>query len=314
MKTNDLYKAVAETFESILMELKANPEKWVKPWIMSDNNGLMGHNAVTKHEYTGINQLMLTNRCYRYNYPLNRWITYKQASELNAQVRKGEKATEIVYMSIYFTDKNSKYYTIEEANKLSREERKERGLTKKMMLKYYNVFNVAQVENLPEALTAEEKKEEKPAFQIIADAEKIMEASKAVIQIYRINRAFYAPGYDKITLPLREQFTTNYGFYETAFHELGHWTGHPERLNRKLFNMFGTEDYAREELTAEMCSVFTCANIGIQYDMRNSARYVDSWLGRLWADQKAFVNAILQAQTAANYLMNKSEVNQPAEA
>jgi antirestriction protein ArdC len=113
--------------------------------------------------------------------------------------------------------------------------------------------------------------------------------------------AFYRPGADFISLPRFEAFKSAAHFYGVAFHELGHWTGHKSRLVRDLRNRFGERAYAAEELVAELCAAFLCAEFSIDGDLRH-AGYVQSWIGLLKADSRAFFTACSKAQCAADYL------------
>lgn len=260
MKTQSaIYQEITDLMISILKDLKENPELYQRPWIVSENQ-LGAHNAITKYKYRSFNQLFLSYKCVRYNYSLNRWLTFKQVNKLGGKIKKGEHCS-IIYFSSYIEDKN----------KTEKEESQEETSSKSyhFYLTYYTVFNVAQTEGLPEVYykpyTAE-----KPELMPNQMASLIVENCGAYVHYLEGAKAFYRPSEDKIVLPLKSQFRQTDGYYCVLFHEIGHSTGHPERLNRKLFNFFGTEDYAREELTAEMASVFICNHIGISKTMRES--------------------------------------------
>ena len=113
--------------------------------------------------------------------------------------------------------------------------------------------------------------------------------------------AYYVPGADSISLPRFEAFKNADHFYSTAFHELGHWTGHKSRLARDLRHRFGERAYAAEELVAELCSAFLCAEFSIDGDLRH-AGYIENWMGLLKADSRAFFTACSKASKAADYL------------
>jgi antirestriction protein ArdC len=116
-----------------------------------------------------------------------------------------------------------------------------------------------------------------------------------------VGEAYYRPGDDVISLPRFEAFKNAAHFYSTAFHELGHWTGHKSRLARDLRHRFGDRAYAAEELVAELCSAFLCAEFSVDGDLRH-AGYIQNWIGLLKADSRAFFTACSKAQAAADYL------------
>jgi hypothetical protein len=123
--------------------------------------------------------------------------------------------------------------------------------------------------------------------------------------------AYYGPSDDLISLPSFAAFKSAAHFYGTAFHELGHWTGHESRLNRDLRLRFGDRSYAAEELVAELCAAFLCAEFSIDGDMRH-AGYIQSWIGLLKHDCRAFFTACSKAQAAADYLRGLALREQPA--
>jgi len=293
-----IYETLTQTMIELLQSLKSNPERWERPWIISEN-GQGAHNALTKRTYSGINQIFLSYLCIKYNYQFNRWLTFRQVQELGGSIKKGSKSAMIIFAKVTKVNANDKKKTQEE------EEQTKSNLKTRFLLTYYNVFNVEQCEGLGQAFYQRNKQTESK-FNQVETAEKILNNCGVQIQYKDQNRAFYSPGLDLISLPNLAQFKSESGYYETVFHELGHSTGHPSRLNRKLFNLFGDEDYAREELTAEMCSVFVCSLCGIDFKIKNSAAYIDSWLEVLESDKSAFVRSTMQAQTACNYIIERS--------
>jgi len=294
---NKIYQSITSTMIELLEGIKDNPQRWERPWIISEN-GKGAHNAQSKRPYSGINQLILSYLCLKYDYQFNRWLTFKQVSDLGGKVKKGEKSTMIMF---------SKMLVRKEINDLIEEDHQEQEISirRKFMLTYYNVFNVSQCEGLDPNFYIPYVKAETD-IHIIDLAENIIKNCNAKIQYCEQNEAFYSGSLDLINLPLRSQFKSVASFYQTVFHEIGHWTGHPDRLNRKLFNLFGSVDYAREELTAEMCSIFVNSLCGIDIIIKNSAVYIDDWLQVLKNDNKAFLRSTMQAQTAANYILQLS--------
>lgn len=133
-----------------------------------------------------------------------------------------------------------------------------------------------------------------------ATIDEFLAASGATIR-EGFGEAYYRPGADFISLPQFEAFRTAAHFYAVAFHELGHWTGHKSRLDRDLRHRFGERAYAAEELVAELCAAFLCAEFSIDGDLRH-AGYLQSWIGLLKTDNRAFFTACSKAQAAADYL------------
>jgi antirestriction protein ArdC len=178
------------------------------------------------------------------------------------------------------------------------------------MLREYTVFNVDQCENLPERIVA-------PAAAKLNNPDERSAAIDAFLACTGANiregsgEAYYLPGADFISLPRFEAFKNGAHFYSTTFHELGHWTGHKSRLARDLRHRFGERAYAAEELVAELCSAFLCAEFSIDGDLRH-AGYIENWIGLLKADTRAFFTACSNAQAAADFLRGLA-LAEPAE-
>lgn len=258
--------------------LEAGTIPWRKGWAGSD---VAAASAVSKKEYRGINQFLL--RAAGFASPF--WMSFNQAKERGAMIRKGEKGMPVVFWKQY--------------------EREEQDGTKRRVpvLRYYTVFNVAQIDGLRMEFPEPEIKEHRP----IEEAEAIianMPNRPAII--HGEARAFYRPPLDVVNLPAPGLFDMPEEYYGTAFHELTHSTGHETRLNRRPSTeprKFGDPDYAREELVAEMGSAFLCGVCGIERaTLENSAAYIANWLQALRNDPKAVVIAAAQAQRAADYI------------
>jgi antirestriction protein ArdC len=168
------------------------------------------------------------------------------------------------------------------------------------MMREYTVFNVDQCEGLPDrVLTLGEVKVRNPDERDTTIDEFL--GSSGVEIREGMGEAYYRPGADFISLPKFEAFKSAATFYATAFHELGHATGHKSRLDRDLRHRFGERAYAAEELIAELCAAFLCAEFAIDGDLRH-AGYIQTWIGLLKADSRAFFTACSKAQAAADYL------------
>ncbi len=278
--------------ESLIAQLKQGTAPWQKPWLPGDPLLSFPHNPTTQKRYRGINALYLMSQ----DYADPRWLTYKQAAGLGAQVRKGEKSTWIQYWK--FTDErirkddngklvlNSDGKPVKETVKLERPR-----------VFYASVFNAEQIDNLPELII------EPPNWNPIERAELILHASNAEIEHGEYDRAFYRPVTDRIHLPHKHQFETPDRYYATALHELGHWTGHESRLNRDLVHPFGSEGYAREELRAEIASMLLGHELGIGHDPGQHAAYVASWIKALEEDPTEIFRAAADAEKIQDYVL-----------
>jgi antirestriction protein ArdC len=281
----------AEVTERIIVELEAGRLPWVQPWDRSKLDSGLPRNAGTGRRYSGINVLILWATVFERGFSGQGWLTYKQAQALGGTVRKGETGTTICYAD-RFTPKDEQDAPIAQA----RDEHRRQVA----FLKRFTVFNVDQCEGLPDTLSVGGG-----AFlgerETIACAENLMATTGAQIGIGG-DAAFYMPSADRIQLPPQQSFYEQINFYRTALHELGHWTGHPSRLDRDQTGAPRSASYAREELVAEMCSAFTCAELGIVPTVRH-ADYVGAWLEVLREDARAIFRAASQASKAADYLL-----------
>ncbi len=176
-------------------------------------------------------------------------------------------------------------------------------------LKYYNVFNVEQFDNLPEQYLVTEIAPSFTEQEKDSKAEEFVNSTGAVIEYKAGNECYYIPATDKIVLCKPEQFKGKEAYYSVLFHELGHWTGHEKRMNRDIRNSFGSQDYAFEELVAEFFSAFVSAQNGFTSKITNNAAYIESWLKAVEGDKKFAFLAASKAQKAANYVSELAEVN-----
>jgi antirestriction protein ArdC len=168
------------------------------------------------------------------------------------------------------------------------------------MMREYTVFNVDQCENLPARVTTLSNTKPLNRDERDATADEFLACSGANIR-EGSGEAYYRPSDDCISLPRFQDFKSAAHFYATTFHELGHWTGHKSRLDRDLRTRFGERANAAEELIAELCAAFLCAEFSIDGDIRH-AGYIQSWIGLLKHDCRAFFTACSRAQAAADYL------------
>jgi antirestriction protein ArdC len=278
----DLYQAVTDR---IVAALEAGTKPWRKTWT---GGGLQLR--ASGQEYRGINQLLLTLTAAEAGYSSPFWLTFKQALELGGAVRKGERSTEIVFY---------KKLTVEDRDAPEGEERKKQI----PLLRSYRVFNAEQCDGLPARFTP------KPVAISSANerdpiAEAALRSSGALIREGG-GQAFYSPASDHVQMPPFEAFETTGGYLATLAHELTHWTGHRSRLHRDIGGTrFGSPNYAREELVAEIGAAFICARLAIAGEhIDNHAAYLASWLKVLREDKRAIFKAAALAQSAADLVL-----------
>jgi len=279
----DLYQEVTDR---IIKSLEAGTPPWLPPWEGGELS--LPENVTSGHRYRGINILLLHLTAQDRGYNTSRWLTFKQALDLGAHVRKGETGTPVVF-----------FKTLEIAEKPGTEEAKQKVIP---LLRYFTVFNIEQVEGLPESLTPALPQHD---WDPLVAAETLLSNSGARIQ-HGGSQAYYRPGDDVIQLPPRAWFPTASDYYATALHELTHWTGAPSRCNRPLGRRNGIDAYAFEELVAEMGAAFTCAHCHIPARLEH-ASYIESWLQALRNDKRLILTAAGKAQAAADYLLALSD-------
>jgi len=272
-----------EVTARIISELEAGRVPWVQPWGKTGTGPGLPRNALTARSYSGVNILILWSAVIEQGWPSQSWLTFRQAIEAGGCVRKGERGTTVVYAD-RFTPEAEKARAIETGGDGEGEGALLRGSNAPRaaipFLKRFTVFNVAQCEGLRPGLAADPAP--LPERQIVPVAESVIAAS-GVDFIVRGDRAFYVPSLDVVQVPPQPAFFEQINYYRTCLHELTHATGHPSRLARNLTNSFGSKDYAREELIAEMGSAFLCAALGIEPTVRH-ADYLASWLEVLRED------------------------------
>jgi len=282
----DVYTRVTNR---IIDDLEQGVRPWAKPWTAEHTAGKitrpLRHNG---QPYKGINVLLLWGECMMKGYAAPLWMTYRQASELGAQVRKGEHGSLVV-----FADRIKRTGTDENGNDVEQEI---------PFMRSYTVFNVEQIDSLPDSYYAKPENP-LPLSERVGNAEAFISGTGATIR-HGGNMAFYAPGPDHVQLPPFEAFRDAESYYATALHELTHWTKHERRLDRDFGRKrFGDEGYAREELVAELGAAFLCADLGITPEVRDDhAAYLSHWLDVLKQDKRAIFSAAAHAQRAADYL------------
>ena len=277
-----------EVTARIVSELEAGRLPWVQPWGTTGSTGPgLPRNALTARNYSGINVLILWRAVIKHGWPSQSWLTFRQAQEAGGCVRKGERGLTVVYADRFTPEA--------EKERASREGGDPKAVP---FLKRFTVFNVAQCEGLRSGLASDPAP--LPEREIVPIAEDVIAASGVEFRVGG-NRAFYAPDTDIVQVPPQPAFFEQVNYYRTCLHELIHATGHANRLGRDLANSFGSKDYAREELVAEMGSAFLCAALGIMPTVRH-ADYIGAWLDVLREDNRAIFRAASAATKAADWL------------
>jgi antirestriction protein ArdC/phage/plasmid primase-like uncharacterized protein len=278
--------------DKLIEQLKQGTAPWQRPWDSAPPGSYYPMNPTTGKRYRGINSVyLLAQGCTD-----QRWMTYKQAAAVGAQVRKGEKGTPIQFWK--FEEEQPKR---DENGVLARDaEGRVQTVTVRLerpRVFFATVFNAEQIEGLPPL--------ERPAraWNPVERAERILRGSGAEIAHGRQDRAYYRPATDTINLPDKGQFPSASGYYAIALHELGHWTGHESRLNRDILNPFGSEGYAKEELRAEIASMILGDELGIGHDPGQHVAYVGSWIKALEDDPLEIFRAAAEAEKIKDYVM-----------
>lgn len=276
----DVYQIVTDR---IIEELEKGRIPWAKPWSVKQTGA---HNRITGKPYSLLNQMLLSKS--------GEYATFKQWSELGGKIRKGEKAEVVTFWKIQ---------AIEEEN-----EDGEKIVKQIPLLRYYNVFHISQVEGV------EPKEIKLNDLEPIAEAEKVktdyIEREHIKIIETLSDKAFYSPAGDYIKVPEKEQYQNIEEFYSTLFHEMVHSTGHNSRLDRVELRdnvFFGSENYSKEELTAEIGSATLLNMLGIETakTFRNSSAYIQNWLHVLKNDNRFIISASSRAEKAVKYILNE---------
>lgn len=276
---NNVYQYVTER---IISELQQGRIPWRKNW-----KGQKAINYITRKEYRGINLLLLP-------YP-GEYLTFKQVQNVGGCVKKGEKSHMVVYYNWYSKE-------VEEDGEVK--------TVNIPVLRYYNVFHISQCEGIESKLDIFKTENEN---DIITEAEKIINdyITREGINyniILGSDRAYYNPTNDEVIMPDIKQFDKAESYYSTAFHELIHSTGHNNRLDRfskQKSHKFGSKDYSREELIAEIGAAYLNNIVGIDNNsvFKNNVAYIQGWLNALKNDVRLITIAAGQAQKAVNYIL-----------
>jgi len=282
---SDIYERITAR---IVEQLEAGTRPWMQPWGAGGTPVRpLRHNGIA---YRGINTVLLWMTAAERGYSSNYWMTFRQAQELGGNVRKGEKSTLVVY-----------------ANAIERKETDEEGeeVERRIpFMKGYNVFNAGQIEGLPQHFYGTEAEPGNGQRKQRVEAADRFFANLGADIRHGGNRAFYHPVGDFIQMPVFDAFISAEIHAGTLAHECVHWTMKSTRLDRNLGrDKWGDEGYAKEELVAELGSVFLSADLGIAIEPREDhAAYIASWLKCLKNEKRAVFQMAAHAERAVAYL------------
>ena len=293
-RIGDYHKGFAD---KLIDQIKAGTAPFQKPWKPGERS--LPENLTTGNRYRGGNSLYLSVAGMEKGYTDNRWATYRQIAAAGGHVRKGEKGTKVLFFSTQkveqakdehgqprLTDSGEPLYT--------------RTETDRPYVRMYTVFNAEQAAGLPARPPASPE----PEWKAHEQAEAIIEASGVDVRHEAGDRAYYNVRNDQVVLPEPGQFPSAGTYYQTALHELGHATGHPDRLNRDtLGKKFGSADYAREELRAEIAAMMTGEKIGLGHTPQNGTDYIAGWVKALEDDPREIYRAASDAEKISRYLI-----------
>jgi len=282
-----IYKIITN---KIIEKLEQGTVPWQKTWKTS-----LPKNFVSDVAYKGINQILLGMQDFESNY----WLSFRQVKDLSGWVKKGEQSSMVVFWKPIVINRH--------------QELDEGSADVHFLLRYYNVFNIEQVE-LPEEIKSK-RISETQNFKNISAETVINNYPKppAIVVNNTIPNPRYLPRIDRVEIQSIANFHSSDSYYSSLYHELVHSTGHQERLDRKGITdkiEFGTETYSKEELIAEIGASFLCSLSGIENTIENQASYIENWLQVLQNDKRMVLISASQAQKAVDWILNnKNEVN-----
>ncbi|MBN2965256.1 zinc metallopeptidase [Sulfurospirillum sp. T05] len=295
-------KYIEQIAEHFYKAIQENNVPWEREWTARELQEGAAHNPITKTVYQGMNTLSLDTLKLEKGYASNAWLTYKQAKDLGAHVRKGEKSAAI---SFFKFDIKTEEQTVKDNEGKERVEEKE---VRRPIFKQSYVFNIDQIDGLSQEQRKELmgiiKDEILPTKQFATheQCEKILQNSGISIRHIPGEKAYYSPTQDEITLPEKVQFKNEGAYYSTALHELGHATGHESRLDRKFGHDRREQEYAKEELRAEIYSYLQAKELGIAFNLQNHESYVKSWARNLENQKEQIVEAVKDAVKIVSYV------------
>ena len=299
-KLRDYHEKVANL---IIEQIEKGVAPWQKPWKPGER--AMPENLSSGNRYNGGNSLHLAAVAQERGYSDNRWGTINQINRQGGRIRKGERGVSVLWVQhtrqVKATDEKGKPVLDGDGKPTYREER-----LNPPRVKTYTVFNAEQADRLP----SRPAQAAKPSWKAHQQAENVLKTSGVPIHNRRGDAAYYNLGKDEIVLPEKSQFPSADHYYQTALHEVGHATGHPNRMNRESLQKgveagFGSEAYAKEELRAEISAMMTGERIGVGHDPSRGAAYVESWVAVLKKDPLEIRHASGDAQKMSDFVLRR---------
>jgi antirestriction protein ArdC len=284
----EIHRTIAD---QVIKAMETSGTNWVKSW--TTPTGQLPTSMSTGKQYRGINLLILGMTRAANGYGSHHWATYKQWTSMGAQVQKGQKSTTVIlYKPITIKDKAT-------------------GEDKMVpLLRTFSIFNADQVDGYETPAIVDEIDHTK-LTQPDTLADQLAERAGCDVRFSDPDRAFYSPGHDFVNMPRATQFGTVTDYAATLLHELTHWTGHKNRLDRQFAMTNGTKDYAKEELVAELGAAMMCGSLGITPAPREDhAKYLAGWMRRLKDEPKIIFSAAAKANKAAEWIFDTAEVQQ----
>ena len=287
--------------DDIIERIRQGTAPWQKPWRPGER--FLPENLSSGRRYTGGNSLYLAAAADRRGFGDTRWGTYRQITALGGHVRKGERGEQIVFFQnrkrILERDEHGKPKKDAEGNRLYRH-----VPLKKPVWRTYAVFNAEQAAGID----LDRRERPRPLWHRHRVAEAVIASAGVPVRHVIGDRAYYHLKRDEIVLPERGQFPSANHYYQTALHELGHSTGHPDRMNRATLiqgvdDGFGSPEYAREELRAEIGAMMTGERLGAGHDPARGAAYVEGWIQALEEDPREIHRAARDAQRISDYVL-----------
>ena len=286
--------------DSLIGQIKAGTAPWQKPWKPGER--VLPENATTGKSYTGGNSLYLAVKAQQRGFADNRWATYRQIAHAGGHVRKGERGEQVLFLdrTTLVPQKDDKGEPVRDDKGRQVYDRIER---QRPLCRRYTVFNVEQTGGLE----LSSRPAPKADWQAHQAAEAVIEHSRVEV-IHAGDQPYYTPKEDRIVLPSRAQFPSADSYYATAFHELGHATGHESRMDRATLREgvskgYGSTEYAREELRAEISAMMTGERIGVGHTPQHGVAYVAGWVKALENDPREIHRAAADASRMSAYLI-----------
>ena len=296
----DVYQMVTDR---VLEQIEQGIIPWHKPWSAATlSEDALAISYTSRKPYSFLNQMLLGRN--------GEWLTFNQVKERGGNVKKGARAGIVVFYKQIQVTRTARVRNAEG------EEHDKEVKCNIPVLKYYHVFHIEDCEGIESKIKVTEQPKENKQ-QPIKRAERVVKdylITQPLLKLHNdkpSNRAYYSPMWDEITVPMLSQYQEKEEYYSTLFHEMVHSTGHSTRLNREdgMGNKFGSHDYSREELVAELGSAMLCTNIKIDTEVafKNSVAYIKGWASKLKEDTKAIVWAASRAEKAARYILGERE-------